>query len=136
MKIKKYELWSASIKVAIGLSVIMLMLLFGFSKSISLYLFKSVEYEFVLKILAISLPFFVINSILLAILNGQKQIKKYVIINILLSIVSLILVTRLSIFYELNGALVAYVTNQSIVFFITIYYLKNETWFKIQKLYI
>jgi len=131
-EVKKYELWSASIKIAIGLNVIMLMLLFGFSKSISLYLFKSSEYEFVLKILAISLPFFVINSMLLAILNGQKQIKKYVIINILLSIVSLILVTWLSIYYELNGALVAYVTNQSIVFFITIYYLKNETWFKIK----
>lgn len=128
----KYELWSASMKVAFGFNIVMFLLLFFFSKNIAYYLFKSAEYEFVLKILAISLPFFVLNSILLAILNGQRQIKKYVTINILLSIVSLILVTILSIFYGLDGALIAYVTNQSIVFFITLFYLKSETWFKIK----
>lgn len=131
-KTRKYELWSASVKVALGFNIAMFILLFLFSENIAHYLFKSAEYEFVLKILAVSLPFFVLNGMLLAILNGQKQIKKYVTINILLSIVSLILVTMLSISYGLDGALVAYVTNQSIVFFITLYYLKNETWFKIK----
>ncbi|WP_373033946.1 O-antigen translocase, partial [Sulfurovum sp.] len=131
-KTRQYELWSSSVKIALGFNIAMFMLLFLFSKNIADYLFKSTEYEFVLKILAVSLPFFVLNGMLLAILNGQKQIKKYVTINILLSIVSLILVTILSISYGLDGALVAYVTNQSIVFFITLYYLKNETWFKMK----
>lgn len=131
-KTRQYELWSASMKVALGLNIAMFILLFLFSENIAYYLFKSAEYEFVLKILAVSLPFFVLNGMLLAILNGQKQIKKYVTINILLSIVSLILVIMLSISYGLDGVLVAYVTNQSIVFFITLYYLKNETWLKMK----
>lgn len=131
-EIKKYKIWSTSLKVTFGLNIVMFIVLSFFSESVSRYLLKSTEYEYVLKILAISLPFFVLNTILLSILNGQKQIKKYIILNILLSIVSLMLVSILSVSYGLDGALVAYVINQSIVFFISLYYLKNESWFKVR----
>jgi PST family polysaccharide transporter len=69
---------------------------------------------------------------LLSILNGQREIKKYITLNIFLSIVSLILVTTLSINYGLDGALISYVTNQSVVFFITLFFVRNEYWFKIK----
>jgi O-antigen/teichoic acid export membrane protein len=130
--IKKHEIWSTSIKVAFGLNIVIFILLFFCSENISNYLFKDDEYSYLLKILSISLPGFVLNTILLSILNGQKQIKKYISLNILLSIVSLILVIVLSISYGLDGALLAYIINQSVVFIITIFYLRNESWLKVK----
>jgi len=129
---KKYDLWSSSFKLAFILNFVVLMGLIYFSNDLSYYLFHTLEYAFVFKILAISLPFFVSNTILLAILNGQKQIKQYIFLNIVLSIVSLFIVIILSVLYEVKGALVAYVVSQAIVFFITLIYLRKETWLKLK----
>lgn len=79
-----------------------------------------------------SLPFFVLNAFLLAILNGQKEIKRYITLNIVLSLISLLLVSLLSYNFGLMGALLAYATNQSVVFFITFIVVKNQSWFKIK----
>lgn len=132
---RKFQLWSLSIKVIIILNIVLFIFLFFFSNEISNYLLKNEEYSFVLKVFAFTLPFFVLNTILLSILNGHKQIKKYIFINILLSLISLILVVVLSMNFGIIGALIAYVTNQSVVFFITIIFLRNESWFKIQNFF-
>lgn len=129
---KKYDLWSSSFKLAFVLNFVVLVGLIYFSNDLSYSLFHTLEYAFVFKILAISLPFFVSNTILLAILNGQKQIKQYIFLNIVLSIVSLFIVVVLSVLYEVEGALVAYVVSQAIVFFITLIYLRKETWLKLK----
>ncbi len=129
---KKYNLWSSSVSIIFILNVFIFFLLFFFANTISEYLLKSNTYAYILKILAVSLPFFVLNTILLSILNGERQIKKYIALSILLSLVSLILVATLSINYGLDGALIAYVTNQSVIFFITLFSVRNESWFKIK----
>ena len=132
---KKYKLWSSSISIVIILNILMFTILFLFSDIVSEYLLRSTKYSYILKILAISLPFFVLNTMLLSILNGQRQIKKYIGLNISLSIVSLILVSILSVNYGLDGALVAYVINQSLVFFITLFFIRNEYWFKLKNFF-
>jgi PST family polysaccharide transporter len=129
---KKYNIWSASTKIIFILNIIIFTILFFFSNEISLYLLKTDKYEYVLNVLAISLPFFVLNTMLLSILNGQRQIKKYISLNISLSLISLLLVSILSINYGLKGALIAYTINQSFVFFITLFFIRNEYWFNIK----
>jgi PST family polysaccharide transporter len=127
---EKYELWSASAKVMAVLCIFMFCVLNLFSNEISFYFLKTREYSFVLNVLSISLPFFVLNAFLLSILNGQREIKKYIYLNILLSIVSLFIVGTLSYQFGLKGALIAFVTNQSVVLIITIFLLRNEPWLK------
>lgn len=112
--------------------IVVFISLFFFSNDISTYLLSSSQYGYVLKILAFSIPFFVLNGLLLAILNGQRQIKQYITLSISLSIVSLVLVAILSIFYALEGALVAYVINQSVVLLVTLFYLRKESWLKLK----
>jgi PST family polysaccharide transporter len=131
-EIKTKKLWSASMRVVLGLNVITFIALFFFADGISNLILHSSEYNFALKIFAFSLPFFILNTIFLSILNGQRKIKQYTTINILLSIVSLLLVSFLSYVYGLKGALVAYVINQSVVFFITLVYLRKEPWLKVE----
>ena len=128
----KYDIWSASVKIILSLNLIIFFPLFFFSEEISQLLLNETKYAYVLKVFAISLPFFVLNTLLLSILNGHKQIKKYITLQIALSILSLILVVLLSIFFGLYGALFAYVTNQSIVFLFTFFYLKKESWFEVK----
>jgi len=129
-KNKKYALWSSAFKIAAILNLIAFIILIYFSKNISYVLFQTIEYAFVFKIFAGSLPFFVLNTILLSILNGHKQINKYIFLNIVLSIVSLFIVVYLSIVYGLVGTLIAYVMSQSIVTIITIIYLRKEKWLR------
>lgn len=131
-EVQKHSFWSTVVSMVFILNIFTFILLFFFSDEISEYLLKSTEYAFVLKILAISIPFFVLNTILLSILNGHRQIKKYIILSVCLSFVSLILVTFLSLNYGLSGALIAYAINQSVVFIITLVFVQNETWFKIK----
>ncbi len=131
-EIKKHEIWSTAIKIAGVLYIVVFVSIFFFSNEISAYLLTSSQYGYVLKILAFSIPFFVLNGLLLAILNGQRQIKQYITLSISLSIVSLVLVAILSIFYSLEGALVAYVINQSVVLLVTLFYLRNESWLKLK----
>lgn len=132
---RKFQFWSLSIKFILISNIILFLILFFFSGEISNYLLKSTEYSYVLKIFAFTLPFFVLNTMLLSILNGHKQIKKYIFINILLSLISLILVVLLSVNFGINGALIAYVTNQSVIFVITVVFLKTESWFKIKNFF-
>jgi len=130
-EIKQYNLWSSAIVIIFILNIFIFIVLFLFANSISLYLLHNNEYNYIFKILSISLPFFVLNTMLMSILNGRRQIKKYILLNILLSLISLSIVVILSILYGLKGTLIAYTTNQSIVFVFTFFFVKNEFWFKL-----
>jgi len=127
----KYQFWSAALGLSLLLNLLISAILFTFSNSLAILILNTATYSYVLKVFAISLPFFVLNTFLLSILNGQKQIKKFVTINIVLSFISLLLVVILTHFWKLNGALIAYVTNQSFVFIITLIILHRETWLRL-----
>jgi PST family polysaccharide transporter len=75
---------------------------------------------------------FVINNLLLSILNGLKEIKTWVMINIIQSIYSLIFTTLLIVFLGLDGALIALVTNQSVIFLIVLWMLRKHQVIKLE----
>lgn len=127
----KHRLWSAALKIAMPTSMLISLLIFIFSKELSIYIFKSDQYEYVMQVLAVSIPIFLINTIFLSILNGHREIKKYITLNIASSIISLIVVTSLTIYLSLDGALLAYVLSQSVVLIVTLAFIKNEVWLKI-----
>ncbi len=128
---KKYRLWSASFKIVLPISVLVSIFIFIFSNELSSYLFQSERFAYILKVFAISIPVFLINTLFMAILNGHRDIKKYIILNIVSSIVSLVLVSLLVIYFALDGALLAHVLGQSIVLVVTLIYIKKESWLKI-----
>ncbi len=128
---KKYRLWSASFKIVLPISVLVSIFIFIFSNELSSYLFQSEQFAYILKVFAISIPVFLINTLFMAILNGHRDIKKYIILNIVSSIVSLVFVSLLVIYFALDGALLAHVLGQSIVLIVTLIYIKKESWLKI-----
>lgn len=126
---QQYRLWSSALEIILIFSLVMSVILFVFSKDLSLYFFKDAQFKGVLRVLSFSLTFFTINTFILSILNGLREIRKYIIINILINVVSLFFVCILSYFFSLKGALIAYTTNQSVVLLITIFLVRNEKWF-------
>lgn len=128
----KYKLWSASVKIALPISLLFSLLIFIFSDKLSTYLFQANNFTYILQIFALSIPFVLMNTLFMSILNGHKNIKSYITINIFSSIITVIIVSVLTIYFAFDGALLGYVLGQSIVLIVTAIYTKKESWSKIQ----
>ncbi|MDP4131661.1 MAG: O-antigen translocase, partial [Bacteroidota bacterium] len=89
-----------------------------------------IQYKPVFYIFGGTLLFYALNALLTSVINGFKEYKKYVISNIVGSIVGLLFSVVLAVKYTVFGALVATVTFQSIVFFITLGLIAKSYWFK------
>jgi PST family polysaccharide transporter len=79
-----------------------------------------------------TLVLFVLNTLLLAILNGKKEIHRYVVANIS---GSLVVTTVMAIQLKLYGALVALAIYQSLTFFVTLALTYKASWFKFHYLF-
>lgn len=129
---EKQKIFSTSIIISLTCSLVVSILLFVFSGYLSEILLKSSEYSSVFIIFGLTIFLFALNTVLMSILNGQKEIKKYVIANIVNSIVSLCITSLLIIKLNIIGVLYALVINQSIVFFMTLFFVIKSSWFKIE----
>ncbi|AUM04367.1 MULTISPECIES: O-antigen translocase [Enterobacter] len=82
--------------------------------------------------LAGSFVFMMLNSYLMAILNGMKAIKAYVFLNISSSLLVLVVTGFFAFTMGLKGALIALTLNQSLNFIITFSYFIKQKWFKVR----
>ena len=129
---RKREIFIATaVKLSVSSSLIVGLLLIMFSSLLSNKILYNEGYSSVFIVFGITLVFYSLNTILLCILNGLKLYKKFVVINILASIIGLIFSAFLLYFYGLYGALIGTVTFQSVVFFVTPFFLKDQPWFKL-----
>ncbi|MEQ4709727.1 O-antigen translocase [Providencia huaxiensis] len=128
---KLFSLWSTSVKITISCSFLVSLILFNFSSYLSQKLFKNSDFSYVFIIFGITIILYALNQLLLSILNGLKEIKTFISINIIQSIYSLIITSLLIIIASLDGALIAMVTNQSIIFIVILFKLKNHNKIKI-----
>lgn len=123
------KLFSTSFKISLYSSSVFGFILFCTATYLSEWLFKSTLYINPLRVLGITIILYSLNSLLISILNGRKQIKIYTIVNTLGSVVGLIFTVILVYFYKISGALYALVLAQSIVFFITLTMVIRSSWF-------
>ena len=126
----KQKIWSSALKISLALIVPMAIAIIFLADFISMKLLKTTEYSSVFRIFAITVVFFVLNGLLTSILNGQKEIKKLTILNIVGSLFGLVVTVILVINYRLYGALIAGIVSQSIVFFVTLAFVLKSNWFR------
>ena len=129
---QKQKIFSTSIVISLICSLIISIFLFGFSDYLSELILKDIQYSSVFIIFGATIFLFALNMVLISILNGQKEIKKYVLINIAGSIFSLVFTSVLIMQLNLMGALYALVLNQSVVFFVTLAFVLKSSWFKLE----
>lgn len=132
---KQKLVWKTAGSIVLISSIIVAFLILIFQKQLSIYIFKSTEYQSIFIWFATFLIFFNFNALFLAILNGKKEILRLVIANIAGSIFALIITGLLAFKLGLYGALVALSINQSIVFLVTLFLCYKASWFKLSYLF-
>lgn len=123
------KLFSTSLRISIYCSGIFGVLLLMFASYISQFLFHSSLYCNPIRVLGITIILYSLNSLLIAILNGLQQIKKYTLVNTAGSIIGLLFTVILVFYFKIEGALYALVLTQSIVFFVTLVLIIKSDWF-------
>lgn len=129
---KKAQLLSTALFITFISSLILGIILILFSDNLSQKVLNSLEYIDIFKVFGITIILYALNALMLSILNGHKEIKKFTIVNISGSIISLIFTSLLLFLYHLEGALYALILNQSILFFITLRFVVESDWFTIK----
>lgn len=109
-----------------GISGLFLIIL---SVYLSRWVLFSDEYFYLFVFFGFSLILTSFNNFFLSVLNGFKEYKKFVSINIFTNVISLVFTITLVWKYKLSGALISLVTCQGIIFLFTIFFLKKEKWF-------
>ncbi|MCF6439047.1 O-antigen translocase [Pseudoalteromonas luteoviolacea] len=128
------RVWSTAGTFSIGLTTLFSLLIFIFNQELASYFLKDESLSNVFSWFAIALVFFVINALLLAILNGKKEIPSYVLANIIGSLASLVFTCLLTYYWGTVGALISLATYQSISCLATIIIISQKTWFKLRYL--
>ncbi len=84
------------------------------------------RYDYVFRILAIALPWYIINVFLLGIINGFGKFKAVIYINIIGNILGLIVSIALIYQFNVAGALVSVAISPALLFFISFYFIGKE----------
>ena len=128
---KQHAVWRTAGTISLAGSVLVATVVIIFSKPLAVWVFKDESLDGVFIWFAATLVLFVFNTLLMAILNGKKEIQRYVAANISGSIFALVVTTIMSIKLGLYGALVALAIYQSLTFFFTLTLTYRTSWFKL-----
>lgn len=111
----------------IGASIIFGLVLFLFATNWNDEVFGSdFSYDFVFKILALTLPFYVINLFLISVINGFGKFKAVIFINIFGNLIGLLVSILLIYRYNIAGALISIAITPALLFFISLFYSAKE----------
>jgi len=122
------EFLSTALKITLYFSLACGILLILLNKWFSKIILLSSNYGYIFIIFGLTLFLYALNMLFTSILNGFKEFRKFVIINIVGSILGLAVTLLLVYFFKLKGALISAVTFQSIMFFITLWMLRKLPW--------
>jgi len=126
-RLKKYL--SNGFKLTIYFSGITGLFLIFLATYLSRWILFEDKYYYLFILFGLSLILLSLNNFFLSVLNGFKEFKKFVTINIFTNIISLLFTIILVWLYNLTGVLIALVTYQGFVLIITLFYLRNKKWF-------
>jgi O-antigen/teichoic acid export membrane protein len=132
---KKYQLFlGTGFWITAILSILTgLVLIFGagyFAETI----LKDIKYKSVFYVFGGTLVMYAFNTLLISVINGFKEFKKYVAANILGSMIGLLFTIILAFNFGIYGALISAVTYQSVVFILTLFLVMNSKWFKVKEI--
>lgn len=131
---KQHAVWRTAGTISLIGSVLVALAVIAFNKPLAGWFLKDESLGSVFIWFAATLVLFVFNTLLLAILNGKKEIQRYVTANIAGSLFALAVTTVMAIQLGLYGALVALAIYQSLTFFVTLTLTYKASWFKLSYL--
>lgn len=128
---KQHAVWKTAIRFAFGASIIAAIPLLLLGDRLAQWLLHQADMSSIFVWLALTLPAMTANNLLLAIVNGKKEIGIYVTANIIGSLISMLVTGLLAFQFGLYGTLVAFAINPAIVLLATAAIVARCDWFKV-----
>lgn len=125
----QHAVWRTAAKLALAATFVIGLILLLVNDKLSEKILHRDDMGIVFILLAFALPAIAVNNLLLAIVNGKKELRIYIIANISGSILSVFLTAILAFAYGLKGALIAFAVNPALVLFFTAAMLKRIDWY-------
>lgn len=132
---RQRAVWQTAGTIALVGSVVLSFLVFAFRAELAQWFLSDVNLAPVFGWFAATLVLFVFNTLLLAILNGKKDIYRYVVANIAGSVFALLVTSAMVVQWGLMGALVGFAVYQSLAFFVTLALCVRTPWFRLSHLF-
>lgn len=127
--------WQTAGSIAFVGSVLLGLLVFAFRSELAQWFLSDMSLAPVFGWFSATLVLFVFNTLMLAILNGKKDIYRYVVANIAGSIFALLITSGMVVKWGLIGALVGLAVYQSLAFFVTLTLCVRTPWFRLSHLF-
>jgi PST family polysaccharide transporter len=128
---RQLAVWQTAGTLALVASVLLSLLVFAFRAELAHRFLSDVSLAPVFGWFAATLVLVVFNTLLLAILNGKKDIRRYVMANISGSVFALLVTSAMVVQWGLMGALVGFAVYQSLAFFVTMALCVKTPWFRL-----
>lgn len=126
-KIQLHKIFSTVFISLIFVAILLSGILFFFATYWNNQIFgNSFEYSFVLRVLALAMPWYAISIFFISFINGLGQFKKVIWITIFGNVLSLLVSLVLILNHRTLGALLAIVISPALLFFITLYFVNKE----------
>lgn len=119
-------LFGTTLRISTTCCLLVAIALLAAAEPLSQHFLGTATHAYVIRLFGLMIGLFVLNSVLLAILNGLQEIRTYIVVNIVQSVITLVLTTALIISLGVDGALIALVTNQSLVLFVVLWMLRRH----------
>lgn len=133
-EVEQRKVWRTAGTIALTGSVVVSVLVFIFRERFAQGFLGDEQLSAVFVWFAATLVLFVFNTLLLAILNGKKDILRYVMANISGSLLALAITALMVVNWGLLGALIALAVYQSLAFFATLFLCFKTSWFRWREL--
>lgn len=127
--------WRAATRITVYCSVGFALIISLFNRQLAVLFLKEAAYGSIFLWFSGFLLFFVLNALLLAILNGKKDVGRYVLTNISGSLLMAVITALLAKSAGLYGALLALSINQSLAFIVTLFICRKADWFRLKNLW-
>ncbi len=131
-EIRQRAIWRTAIRLATVSSILVGVLLLALKDPLAAWLFQRHDLADVFVWLVVALPGMGINAVLLAILNGKKEVNSFVFANIAGSLLGLLVIGGLSVAFGVRGALIAVAVNPAVSILASATLFVRMPWFKRQ----
>lgn len=124
------KLLSNALRITLFFTFIVALFLIILHNYLSRWIMLSDEYGYVFLIFGFTIVLYTLNALLISVLNGFREFKKYVAVNICGTFIGLIFSITLVFSFGLTGAMINAVTFQSVMFFVTLWMCRKCQWMK------
>ena len=121
-------LLSTALRITIVCSVTVGLVMIAFNRQLSRLIMLDESYGYVFTVFGFTVLLYALNNMLISIVNGFKEFRKYVSINIANSIVGLCFTLAFAISFGLKGALLSAISYQSVMLFVTLFMVRKLPW--------